>query len=154
MAKDPRLCWNQIKMLQPSWLSFLPALTSLNLLGTHLECITGRQLQGPQNLSHLLLGSSKTREIYPPWPPVLLSLEVRAATSMFRQLLPVFRIPCGEHFLFLENLTLQITYMLLYPDNTTVISLPCIFSSEAATPTSSLAINTGESSRGFLSWST
>lgn len=42
-------------MLKPNWLSSLPALTSLNLLGTHLDHISGRQLQGPLKLSHLQL---------------------------------------------------------------------------------------------------
>ncbi|KAM8780398.1 LOW QUALITY PROTEIN: toll-like receptor 11 [Rhynchonycteris naso] len=116
MTEDLRLDlnWNQIKMLKPGWLSSLPALTSLNLLGTHLEYVFGTQLQGPQSLSHLQLGSSEMLEIYPPWPPALLSLEVWAGGPI------QFRVPSGEPFLFLENLTLQTTYVLLYLDNTTV----------------------------------
>ncbi|XP_016055136.1 PREDICTED: toll-like receptor 11 [Miniopterus natalensis] len=109
------LSWNQIKMLMPGWLSSLPDLTSLNLLGTHLEHISGRQLQGPQKLSHLQLGSSKMLEIYPPWPSSLLSLELQAETLI------TFRVLSGEPFLFLENLTLQATYVLLNPDNATLL---------------------------------
>ncbi|XP_004694621.2 PREDICTED: toll-like receptor 11 [Condylura cristata] len=107
------LSWNQIKVLEPGWLSSLPALTSLNLLGTHLERLWGRQLQGPQRLSHLWLGSSQMLEIYPPWPPALLSLELWVNSLID------FRIPSGEPFLFLENLTVQATYMLLSLNNNT-----------------------------------
>ncbi|XP_012376749.1 toll-like receptor 11 [Dasypus novemcinctus] len=108
------LSWNQIKVLMPGWLSYVPALTSLNLLGTHIEHFLGKNLQGPQNLSHLQLSSFGVLEFYPPWPPALLSLEVRADGYI------QFRVPSGEPFLFLENLTLQTTYVLLYPENTTV----------------------------------
>ncbi|XP_037691078.1 toll-like receptor 11 [Choloepus didactylus] len=108
------LSWNQIKVLMPSWLSYLPALTSLNLLGTNMEHLSGSQLQGLQKLSHLQLGSPEVLEIHPPWPLTLLSLEARANTYI------QFSIPSGELFLFLENLTLQTTYVLLSPYNTTV----------------------------------
>ncbi|KAM7156706.1 LOW QUALITY PROTEIN: toll-like receptor 11 [Molossus nigricans] len=108
------LSWNQIKMLKPGSFSSLPALTSQNLPGTHLQCISGRYLQGPQKLSHLQLGSSEMLNIYPPWPPTLLSLELQAESSI------MFRVPSGEPFLFLENLTLQTKYIVLGPDNTTL----------------------------------
>ncbi|XP_037357807.1 toll-like receptor 11 [Talpa occidentalis] len=108
------LSWNQIKVLEPGWLSSLPALTSLNLLGTHLERLLGRQLQGSLKLSHLWLGSSQMLEIYPPWPPTLLSLELWASAIID------FRIPSGEPFLFLENLTLQTNNVLLSLGNNPV----------------------------------
>ncbi|XP_008850699.1 toll-like receptor 11 [Nannospalax galili] len=107
------LNWNQIKVLKPGWLSPLPALTSLNLLGTYLESISGKQLQGPQRLSHLQLGSLTMLDIYPPWPPTLLSLEIQVTVSV------QFTVLSGEPFLFLENLTLQANWLILKPDNTT-----------------------------------
>ncbi|KAM6180679.1 toll-like receptor 11 [Erethizon dorsatum] len=107
------LSWNQIKVLNPGWLSSLPALTSLNLLGTYLEHIPGKQLQGPHKLSYLQLGSLDTLDIYPPWPPALLSLEVRAEGCI------EFIVRNEEPFLFLENLTLQ-TSNVKFSYNTTV----------------------------------
>ncbi|XP_004391091.2 toll-like receptor 11 [Trichechus manatus latirostris] len=108
------LSWNQIKVLKPGWLSSLPALISLNLLGTHIENFSGLLLQGPKKLTHLWLGSPDILELYPPWPLTLLSLEVWAHTYV------EFRVPQGEPFLFLENLTLQASYVLLQPSNNTV----------------------------------
>ncbi|XP_004584934.3 toll-like receptor 11 [Ochotona princeps] len=112
--KSLDLSWNQIKVLHPGWLSSLPALTSLNLLGTYLEHISGKQLQGPQELSHLKLGSLNMLDIYPPWPTVLLSLEIWAQTVL------EFHVPSGEPFLFLENLVLQSSYVVLEPNNNTI----------------------------------
>ncbi|XP_028614399.1 toll-like receptor 11 [Grammomys surdaster] len=108
------LSWNQIKVLKPGWLSHLPALTTLNLLGTYLEHISGTQLQGPKMLRHLKLGSVLMLDIYPPWLPNLLSLEIKAEACI------QFMVPSGEPFLFLENLTLETSYLLLKPDNTTI----------------------------------
>ncbi|XP_028360025.1 toll-like receptor 11 [Phyllostomus discolor] len=103
------LSWNQIKVLNPGCFSSLSALTSLNLLGTHLEHFPGKHLQGSQKLSHLQLGSTEMLEIYPPWPSALLSLELWASSSI------TLRVPSGEPFLFLENLTIQTNYVLLSP---------------------------------------
>ncbi|EHB15530.1 Toll-like receptor 11 [Heterocephalus glaber] len=108
------LSWNQIKILNPGWLSSLPALTSLNLLGTYLEYIPGKQFQGPHKLSYLQLGSLLELQIYPPWPPALLSLEVWATTWV------EFIVHNEQPFLFLENLTLQTSFVLLHPSNATV----------------------------------
>ena len=112
--KTLNLSWNQIKTLNPGCFSSLPALTSMNLLGTHLEHFPGRHLQGSQKLSHLHLGSSEMLEIYPPWPSALLSLELWATSTI------TLRVPSGEHFSFLENLTTQTNYVLLSPFNATV----------------------------------
>ncbi|XP_006991042.4 toll-like receptor 11 [Peromyscus maniculatus bairdii] len=108
------LSWNQIKVLKPGWLSHLPALTTLNILGTYLEHISGIQLQGPQMLRHLKLGSVTTLDIYPPWFPMLLSLEIQAEAYV------QFMALNGEPFLFLENLTLQTSNVLRQPDTTTI----------------------------------
>lgn len=108
------LSWNQIKVLKPGWLSHLPALTTLNLLGTYLEHISGTQLQGPKMLRHLQLGSFPTLEIYRLWFPMLLSLEIQAETYI------QFMVPSGEPFLFLENLTLETSNLLLEPKTTTI----------------------------------
>ncbi|XP_052047589.1 toll-like receptor 11 [Apodemus sylvaticus] len=108
------LSWNQIKVLKPGWLYSLPALTTLNLLGTYLEHISGAQLQGPKLLRHLKLGSFPMLDIYPPWLPMLLSLEIQAETCI------QFMVPSGEPFLFLENLTLETSVLLLKPDTTTI----------------------------------
>ncbi|NP_991388.2 toll-like receptor 11 [Mus musculus] len=108
------LSWNQIKVLKPGWLSHLPALTTLNLLGTYLEYILGIQLQGPKMLRHLQLGSYPILDIYPPWPPTLLSLEIQAESCI------QFMIHSGQPFLFLENLTLETSILLLKPDNITI----------------------------------
>uniref|UniRef100_A0A8D2AS98 TIR domain-containing protein n=1 Tax=Sciurus vulgaris TaxID=55149 RepID=A0A8D2AS98_SCIVU len=108
------LSWNKIKVLNPGWLFFLPALTSLNLLGTYLERISAKQLQGPQRLSHLQLGSLQTLDLYPPWSPALLSLEIWAESCIW------FNIPSEEPFLLLENLTLQTSEVALLPYNASV----------------------------------
>uniref|UniRef100_A0A8C2UKC5 Toll-like receptor 11 n=1 Tax=Chinchilla lanigera TaxID=34839 RepID=A0A8C2UKC5_CHILA len=108
------LSWNQIKVLNPGWLSSLPALISLNLLGTYLEHILGKQLQGPHKLHCLQLGSLDMLDIYSPWPPALLSLEVRAE-GFIR-----FIVHNEEPFLLLENLTLQSANAQLFSYNTTV----------------------------------
>ncbi|ELW65424.1 Toll-like receptor 11 [Tupaia chinensis] len=108
------LSWNQIKVLKPDCFSSLLALTSLNLLGTYLERVSGNQLQGPQELNHLQLGSFMMLDIYPPWPPALLSLEVWTETLL------QFSVPSGEPFLFLENLTIQTTYVKLLQKNITL----------------------------------
>ncbi|CAH6778969.1 toll-like receptor 11 [Phodopus roborovskii] len=108
------LSWNQIKVLKPGWLSHLSALTTLNLLGTYLEHISGIQLQGPQMLRHLKLGSVTMLDIYPPWFPMLLSLEIQAQACV------QFMFLSGEPFLFLENLTLQTSNVLRQPDTATI----------------------------------
>ncbi|NP_001284408.1 toll-like receptor 11 precursor [Oryctolagus cuniculus] len=112
--KSLDLSWNQIKVLKPGWLFPLPALTSLNILGTYLETISGRHLQGTRKLSHLQLGSVAILDIYPPWPPELLCLEVWAQPSVF------FHVANGEPFLFLENLSLQSSNVVLVPFNGTI----------------------------------
>lgn len=108
------LSWNQIKVLKPGWLSHLPALTTLNLLGTYLEHISGTQLQGPQMLRHLKLGSVTALDIYPPWFPMLLSLEIQAKLCI------QFMFLSGEPFSLLENLTLETSSVLRHPDTTTI----------------------------------
>ncbi|XP_076982824.1 toll-like receptor 11 [Tamandua tetradactyla] len=108
------LNWSQIKVLMPGWLTYLPALNSLNLLGTHIEYFSGLKLQGPQKLNHLWLSSPDILEIYPPWPLALLSLEARANTYI------QFSASSGEPFLFLENLTIQTSYLLLKPSINTL----------------------------------
>ena len=108
------LAWNQGKVLRAGWLSslFCPHLTEH--LRHHLECVSGRQLHSALKLSHLQLGSQEILEFEPPWPPALLSLEAWAEANI------KCRVLTRETCWFFKNLTLQTSYILLHPDNTTV----------------------------------
>ncbi|XP_028933251.1 toll-like receptor 11 [Ornithorhynchus anatinus] len=112
--RELELSGNPLGRLTPGWLAPLPALTALGLLDTNLHVVPGSHLRGPAGLRRLRLGTAGDLELYPPWPPALRHLELRAEGSYVQ-----FTVHKAEAFPALETLVVRAHYLLTDPWNAT-----------------------------------